>query len=280
MGIFSKLKDHMAKVQQENREDANVKTAPGEIFDRLRNKLEEVQKTQSSKRGRTKSGSIFDQIKEKFEEAKQENEVSETEETADSSIMERIQKEMEALEKKKKIEIEEKKANPPAWGTPSGTPSVDDILGRVIEGAKKEQKKTNPKPTKEEDFGSIFDQIMSPTPSASKPKAKKEPDYGDIWEKIATQEAANKSRPTPTGRKSTGLYVGGTALVNSGGSLALRVDPNMGAGKLRKRLPNNVNVRIVNQDSENTINIDGVNSGWYEVEYEGQRGWVLEIYLE
>ena len=44
MGLFSKLKESMAKVQQENRENARVKTAPTEIFDRIRNKIEDVQK--------------------------------------------------------------------------------------------------------------------------------------------------------------------------------------------------------------------------------------------
>ncbi len=283
MGLFSKLKDSMAKVQQENRENTRVKTAPSEIFDRIRTKVEEAKKEQATKRAQNKGRSIFDILKGKFEEAKQENEASPTEATAEKGILKKIQEEMEALEKKKKLDLEEKEVDPPAWGTPAGAPAADDILSRVISGAKKEQAKAKKKPTKEEDFGSIFDQIMtSDKPSASKPKkVSKEPDYGDIWEKVSTQEAANKSKPTPAGRKSTGLYVGGTGLVDGkGGSLAMRVEHKMGAGQLRQRLPDNVNVRILDHTTKNSITLDGVKSGWYQVEYEGQRGWILDSYLE
>ncbi len=282
MGLFSKLKDSMAKVQQENRENTRVKTAPSEIFDRIRNKIEEAQKEVATKKTQNQGRSIFDILKGKFEEAKQENEASPTEPTADKSILQKIEAEMKALEKKKKLDLEEKETNPPAWGTPAGAPVADDILSRVIEGAKKEQAKAKTKPTKEEDFGSIFDQIMnSDKPSASKAKVSKEPDYGDIWEKVSTQEAANKSRPTASGRKSTGLYVGGTGLVDGkGGSLAMRVDHKMGAGQLRKRLPDNVNVRILDHTTKNAINLDGKKTGWYKVEYEGQQGWILDSYLE
>ncbi len=283
MGLFSKLKDSMAKVQQENRENTRVKTAPSEIFDRIRTKIEDAQKEQATKKAQNQGRSIFDILKGKFEEAKQENEASPTEPTADKSILKQIEAEMKALEKKKKLDLEEKEANPPAWGTPAGAPAADDILSRVINGAKKEQAKAKTKPAKEEDFGSIFDQIMnSDKPSASKPKkAAKEPDYGDIWEKVSTQEAANKSRPTPAGRKSTGLYVGGTGLVDGkGGSLAMRVDHKMGAGQLRMRLPDNVNVRILDHTTKNAINLDGKKTGWYKVEYQGQQGWILDSYLE
>lgn len=283
MGLFSKFKDSMAKVQQENRENTRVKTAPSEIFDRIRTKVEEAQKEQATKRTQNQGRSIFDILKGKFEEAQQENEASPTEATADKGILQKIQEEMKALEKKKKLDLEEKEVNPPAWGTPAGAPASDDILSRVINGAKKEQAKAKTKPAKEEDFGSIFDQIMSADkPSASKPKkVSKEPDYGDIWEKVSTQEAANKSKPTPAGRKSTGLYVGGTGMVDGkGGSLAMRVEHKMGAGTIRKRLPDNVNVRILDHTTKNSINLDGVKSGWYEVEYEGQRGWILDSYLE
>ena len=283
MGLFSKLKESMAKVQQENRENARVKTAPTEIFDRIRNKIEDAQKEQATKKAQNKGKSIFEILKGKFAEAKQENEASPTETTADKSILKKIEEEMKALEKKKKLDLEEKEADPPAWGTPAGAPAADDILSRVIDGAKKEQAKAKKKPTKEEDFGSIFDQIMnSDKPSASKAKkASKEPDYGDIWEKVSTQEAANKSKPTAAGRKSTGLYVGGTGLVDGqGGSLAMRVDHKMGAGTLKNRLPDNVNVRILDHTTKNSINLDGKKCGWYQVEYQGQQGWILDSYLE
>jgi len=291
MGLFSKLKDHLAKVQQENRESTTEKTAPKEIFDRIRQKIEETQKKASTKKGRTRSsGSIFSQLKDKLEEAKKENQASPKEETADSSILDRVQAELEKLEKKKKpVEIEIKKEATPAWGSPIGTgvPAVDDILGRVMQSAKKEQAKKATTPKKEEEFGSIFDQIMgSDKPKASTAKktstAKSVPvsDFGDIFDKIVTP-GSNKAASSKGGGGNSGLYVGGTGLVDGkGGSLSMRTEPHMGAGTLRTRLPDNVNVSILNHTDKNAISIDGQTAGWYKVDYEGQQGWVLDIYLE
>lgn len=291
MGIFSKIKDALSDVQQQNRENAKEKTAPKEIFDRLRNKLEEVQKDQqsrkASKKGRTR-GSIFSQIKEQFEQAQKENVKSKKEETADTSILDRIQKEMETIEKDKKIKVEKKVEESPSWGTPAGTPPVDDILGRVLAGAHKEQQqakktqKTTPK--KEEDFGSIFDSIMNPDkPKASKTtkaeKVEKKPTFGEMFDQLMQEEkqAASKKRSTAT----TGLQVGGSALVDGkGGSLSIRTDPKMSAGTIAQRLPDNVNVRLLDYNDRNKINLDGQVSGWYLVDYQGVQGWVLESYLE
>jgi len=286
MGLFSKLKDHLAKVQQENRESSTEKTAPKEIFDRMRQKIEETQKKAATKKGRTrKSGSIFSQLKDKLVEAQKENEVSPKEETADTSILDKVQAELEKLEKKKKpVEIETKKVEAPAWGSPTGVPDVDDILGRVMESTKKEKAKKAVTPKKEEEFGSIFDQIMS----SDKPKAKKAStkksapvsDFGDIFDKIVTP-GSSRSASSSGGGGNNDLYVGGTGLVDGkGGSLSMRTEPHMGAGTLRSRLPDNVNVRILNHTDKNAISIDGQTAGWYKVDYEGQQGWILDLYLE
>jgi len=290
MGLFSKLKDHLAKVQQENRESTTEKTAPKEIFDRIRQKIEETQKKASTKKGRTRSsGSIFSQLKDKLAEAKKENEASPKEETADASILDRVQAEVEKLEKKKKpVDIEIKKEAAPAWGSPTGVPAVDDILGRVMTSAKKEQAKKATTPKKEEEFGSIFDQIMgSDKPKAStakKTSTKKSvpvSDFGDIFDKIVTQEPSQSATSSNRGGGNDGLYVGGTGLVDGkGGSLSMRTEPHMGAGTLRSRLPDNVNVRILNHTDKNAISIDGQTAGWYKVDYEGQQGWILDLYLE
>lgn len=325
MGLFSKLKDKLAQVQQENRENPKEKTAPTEIFDRMRQKIEEAQKKAAKKKGRTrkksKGGSIFSQLKDKLAEAQRENQASPKEETADSSILDKVQAELEKLEKKKKpIEIETKKAEAPAWGSPTGTgmPSVDDILGRVAESAKKEQAKKKSTPKKEEDFGSIFDQIMgSNKPKTSKKtKPKKEEDFGTIFDQVVGASKSTSSKSSKTKKSSSkasapvsdfgdifdkivtpgssraastssgdggkdGLYVGGSGFVDGkGGSLSMRVEPSMGAGTLRKRLPDNVNVSILDHTNQNAISIDGQTAGWYKVDYNGQQGWILDIYLE
>ena len=69
------------------------------------------------------------------------------------------------------------------------------------------------------------------------------------------------------------------AMTNSGGSLQIRQEPNMGA-------PIHQTVRIPDQSlltvleySINKINLDGRLSRFALVEYNGVRGWILESYL-
>ena len=299
MGLFSKIKDALADVQQQNRENAKEKTAPKEIFDRLRNKLDQVQKEQqtrkSSKRGRTR-GSIFSQIKEQFEEAQKENATSKKEETASEDILAKIHREMEAIEKNKKIKVEKKAETQPDWGSPSGLPQVDDILGRVLAGAEKEQRAKKVEPKKAEDFGSIFDSIMgggstkkSSSTSSQKtssrktsppPKLEKKPSFGDILDQLIQEEKKKPKASSSVTRNTAGLQIGGTAMVDSGGSLAMRIEPKMSAGTLSDRLPRDVNVRLLDYSDRHKINLDGKVTGWYLVDYQGMQGWILESYLE
>lgn len=288
MGLFSKIKDSLAKVQQENRENSREKTAPKEIFDRLREKLEETQRKQQQRKGSAKKqskGSIFSQLMKTFDEAKQENAASKKEETADAKILDRIQKEMEAIKKDKKVRVETKPTDAPDWGSPSGVPAQDDILGRILAGAHKEQLEKKVEPEKVEDFGSIFDSIMkSDQPKASRstkksaPKVEKKPSFGDVFDQLMQEEKAAKK---PKKSSTMSLHVGGSALVDGkGGSLAIRTAPKMSAPTLANRLPDNVNVRLLDYTDRNKINIDGQTSGWYQVDYQGVQGWVLELYLE
>jgi len=303
MGIFSALKDALARVQQENKENAKEKTAPKEIFDRLRNKLDQVQdntKSQkSSKRGRTRGsgknrGDIFAEIREKFGEAIDSNASAKKEPTADGSILDRIQKEMEAVETNKKIKVEKQKAESTTWGSPSAMPKSDDILGRILAGAHKEQQSKAVEPEKAEDFGAIFDSIMGdgskPTSSRSTTKtstttkkaepAAKKPSFGDIFDQLIQEEKKKPRASSSVTRNTADLQIGGTAMVDSGGSLAIRTEPKMGSGTLSDRLPTDVNVRILDYSDQYKINLDGKDTGWYLVDYQGLQGWVLESYLE
>lgn len=69
------------------------------------------------------------------------------------------------------------------------------------------------------------------------------------------------------------------AMTNSGGgSLAIRMEPNMGAPAMDVRLPDSSVVRVV-EYSNNKINLDGKESRFVLVDLNGTRGWVLETYL-
>lgn len=69
------------------------------------------------------------------------------------------------------------------------------------------------------------------------------------------------------------------AMTNSGGSLQLRQNPDMGAPIHQTvRIPDNTILTPL-QYSENTIILDGKKSRFALVEYNGVRGWILESYL-
>ena len=63
-----------------------------------------------------------------------------------------------------------------------------------------------------------------------------------------------------------------------GGSLALRTAPEMGAPQTNFRIPDKTLLKII-QYSDNSINLDGRKSRFVLVDYNGQRGWILENYL-
>jgi len=69
------------------------------------------------------------------------------------------------------------------------------------------------------------------------------------------------------------------AVTNSGGSLQLRQNPDMGAPIHQTvRIPNNTLLTPI-QYSDNSIILDGQKSRFVLVEYNGVRGWILESYL-
>jgi len=73
--------------------------------------------------------------------------------------------------------------------------------------------------------------------------------------------------------------LGTQAMTNSmGGSLALRTSPDMGSPQTEIRVPDKTLLRVI-EYSENAINLDGRRSRFVLVDYNGQRGWILENYL-
>lgn len=71
---------------------------------------------------------------------------------------------------------------------------------------------------------------------------------------------------------------GNMAMTNSGGSLALRANPDMGSPRFDVRIPDLSLVKI-HEYSDRSIILDGKPSRFALVEHNGQKGWVLESYL-
>ena len=105
MGLFSELQEQLAKIQQQNRESQKERTAPREVFDRMRQKIEDMQAKNAERRAnkpvRTGGGGLFSSIKDAIERNRKHNEVSEAEETAEASIFDRMKAELERMEQQK-----------------------------------------------------------------------------------------------------------------------------------------------------------------------------------
>jgi len=69
------------------------------------------------------------------------------------------------------------------------------------------------------------------------------------------------------------------AMTNSGGSLQIRKNPDMGAAMHQTvRIPDQSLLKVL-EYSNNKINLDGKLSRFALVEYNGVQGWILESYL-
>jgi len=86
---------------------------------------------------------------------------------------------------------------------------------------------------------------------------------------------SNAGSPTPAPSAAEEMM----AVTNSmGGSLALRMEPNMGAQEHPIRVPDNALLQILGF-SDNSIHLDGKETRFVFVDYNGTRGWLLDSYL-
>ena len=110
VNLFDLLKDMVAKSQQRNRENPNVKTAPRSIFDKLRNKIEEARQA-PEKKEQEKGGQLIDFFKEKMQEVKKQNQEDPQEETADKSVFSDFEEELRRLkEENQRLKEQQAKA--------------------------------------------------------------------------------------------------------------------------------------------------------------------------
>jgi len=198
------------------------------------------------------------------------NEADENVKTADPKVFEAV---------KKKVETSEH--NLPTGGRRSEV--FDDYMEKILQA--KDENVADP--NVETADNSVFDDLLK--------------EIEVLKEKVNAQESTNAtnqrgaippldplppigSRPQPapqhTSRPAPPAPAAGTqAMTNSqGGSLQLRAAPDMGAQKVDIRVPDRTLLRVI-QYSENSIMLDGRRSRFALVDYNGQRGWILENYL-
>jgi len=93
MGLFSALKDLANQVQNRNRSNPKVETAPGTIFDSIKNAIEDVKNNTDCEDDNPmpeKRTETVEQLKERVIEVQRQNEADPNIPTADSSIFDEL----------------------------------------------------------------------------------------------------------------------------------------------------------------------------------------------
>lgn len=241
--VFDVIKDVVSKVQKHNKENPNVETADGSVFDSIKNSIEAIKdgalknKPQTQESGTSNSGNVFDTIQEQLKNVQKTNEADPAVPTADSSVFNDLQAQIKKLQEE------------------------NDKLAQQQANSNVSFEEVTPLPTKK------FDSVSSTSGPAD--------EFRNPLENIGPPTSV----PTPTPTPNTSSGAGEIAVTNSGGgSLGMRGAPDMGAPTKDVRVPDMTQIRVL-QYSENQINLDGKNSRWALVDYNGNQGWIPEIYL-
>jgi len=256
INLFELIKDAVSDAQQRNRENPNVKTAPRSVFDKIREKVEEgKQKNASSPPTQENNVSIFDFIKEKVKEVKQKNEADPEEDTADSSVFNSLEEKIRKLQE----ENERLKNEPGASRQKIEIPSLDNKPSEV--------KTNNP--------------FEMPNINIERPDINIERLGNRPSEVFSNKrnDLPNINTPPPANYNPNDERPGTIAMTNSmGGSLAIRVEPDFGAGQMDVRIPDMSRITLI-QYSQHAMMLDGKKTRWVLIDYQGIQGWIPESYL-
>jgi hypothetical protein len=199
---------------------------------------------------------LFDAMRKVITNVQKQNEDDPEVKTADTRVFEEMSR-----------KVEEAEANVPET---SGQPT--DIFDMMREKMKQTQVENERDPEVETADVRVFDNLLK--------------EIERLKEKVETEVPATPEVPKTvpgdilTSNMEPGAGTGMMMKTNSGGgSLALRLKPDMGSPVNSVRVPHQSAVRILNQ-SNKSIRLDGQVAHWIEVEYDGQIGWILDTYLK
>ncbi len=147
--------------------------------------------------------------------------------------------------------------------------SFPDLMGKVNEVRHENEADPNVETADESVFNDMAMEIEALKAKLAEEEAKK---------KAALAEALeNKHEAAAPIVKD--IYKQTQAMTNSnGGSLGIRMNPDMGAPINTIRIPDSSMIRIL-EWSDISINLDGADSRFVLIDYNGQQGWVLDRYL-
>ena len=192
-------------------------------------------------------------LKKAVQEVQKRNQSNPNVKTADSSVFGNI---LERFQKK------QQRADNPA--DTSYTPAAEEFCDDLCDEVNEVQMANEANPNVETADSSVFNDM----------KAQLEA----LKAQIAEQQQAPTINNVPTPDLAS---LGATIAVTSSnnGSLGFRTEPNMGSPMRQVRIPDNSRLKVLAY-SENKIILDGKESRFAKVEYNGQLGWVLESYLK
>jgi len=203
LNLINLVRNVTKAVQDRNVADPQVKTADPSIFDKLNERLE----TEQSLENNDSHVDMFERMKKHVEEVKYDNECDDTCETAEPSVFEDLQREIEIL--KQKVDAQE----------------ANDFTGQ----------------------------------------------QSDSW---TPQNSGSQESYAPN--RNDGVM---QAMTNSmGGSLGMSMAPEIGGPSYPDRIPDRSVVTVLKY-SENMVNLDNKNSRFAYIDFNGQQGWIPEVYL-
>ena len=201
LSLINLVRNITNSVQERNQKDPEVKTADTSIFDKLNERLNNEEGSDNA----DSHVDMFERMRNHIDEVKYENECDEECETAEPSVFDNLQREIEML--KKKVEAQE----------------VNDAIGQQS------------------------DSWVAPTPSRT----------GSVIDRSGPMQAMTNSK---------------------GGSLGMSKNPQIGGETHVERIPDHTVVKVISY-SDNVINLDNQDTRFAYIEYNGQRGWIPELYL-
>ncbi len=209
---------------------------------------------------------IFDVFGEIIKQVSKKNKEDDKVKTADPVVFDEVKKKLETVE-----------ANIPSGGRRA------DVYRDYQEKVREAQRENEANPEVETADSTVFDDLL-----AEIKKMQEQDQQGQSEMPQPTHEAPVyvppiqrgplESQTQPNIPSPKAPNYGSQAMTNSPGSLALRQAPDMGAQQMNIRVPNKSLLNIL-EYSENAIILDGKRSRFVLVEYQGQRGWILESYL-
>jgi len=207
---------------------------------------------------------LYNAFKNLIRVVKAKNAANKDVKTAEPSVFEEVQKKVENLK-----------------AEPSRPKTRADIIKEYRDKVREAQIENEADPQVETAHTSVYDDLMEELEVLREQQGRET--RAEVYQQGSTHEPIREFDPVETqapvySQPCSQSLLGAQALTNSAGSLALREFPRIDAQQSKVRVPNKTLLKII-QVSEKSINLDSKKSRFILVEHGGQRGWILESYL-